>query len=234
MIALAGVAASLVGFGLLYAFSPSTYALVLHILTTSQRALRTIAWLCLGMALAALGCLLLFRVVDPETLTALAKTRAEEVLVRRGVDLAAGAVLLLAGIIAAMRARGPRPAPKPRRAVRRGEPAGHMILLGAAEALTSVSGMATMYVAGRVIASASRDLLVQALLVAVLLAAVMAQHLLVAWLWGRFPALARRVTALYDRLVAIDRRPLLAAGLLVAGAVFLVLGILPHDAPHLG
>lgn len=230
MMALLGAALSLVGFGLLYGLSPSTYGIVVHLLATSARGARSVAWLCAGMALAALVSLLVFRAVDPETLISLVRTRAEEVLVRRAVDMVAGVCLLLAGAWAVRDARRPRKPKAPARADARADRPDRLVALGAIEALTSLSGVATMYVAGRVVTSATHHLSLQAVLVAILLAAVVSQYLLLALAWERMPALARRATALYDRLSAMDRRPLVAAGLLIAGAVFLVLGIFGHHA----
>lgn len=96
--------------------------------------------------------------------------------------------------------------------------------------LIGVSDMATMYVTGRVIASASKDLAVEAGLYLVFLVAVVGPYLLLAVLWSRFPGLAHRLTALTDRLSRLDLRPVLAVALLLAGAVFAVLGIVGPQA----
>ncbi|MCG7310605.1 hypothetical protein [Brachybacterium sp. ACRRE] len=225
MHALIAAAVSLVGLGLVFGFSPSTAGITLHLLTTSSRAARSITWMSAGLALGATIYLLLFRVVDPETLTALAKTDAQRLLVRRGVDLAAGVLLLLAALVLARSARRRRP--RTRRPPRR-ETSARLVAIGTGEAMSSLSGMATMYITGRVITAATPVIALQVLEYAVFLAALTGPYLLAARAWQAFPRLARRITRLSDRLARADLRPWIAAGLAVVGLVFLALGVLGH------
>ncbi|MYM19827.1 hypothetical protein GSY69_07555 [Brevibacterium sp. 5221] len=237
MTAIVSAAISLVGLGFAMGFSPTLYALVLRLLTRSAHAARSIRWITVGLTLGALFLLLLFRVVDPETLTALLRADTHRFLVHRSVDAAAAALLLLGGAIMLARLRRPPRDPhlghralssgpgRPDSQHRDPERPGRMVLIGLAESIISVSGLATMYVTGRVIAAASHLLVVQAVLAVVFFAALAGQYLLLAWAWGAFPPLAHAMTRLYDRVTRIDTRPYVAAALLLAGCVFAVMAV---------
>lgn len=226
---LGGACLSLLGLGLAMGTSPSTYAIVLRLLESARRPAASVRLLLLGVALGAVALLLVFRVVDPATITAPIEDRAVALLVRRGVDLLAGLVLLVAAAVELRRSRGPRRPPQPPADAHRRSPR-RLVALGFADSVIGVSGMATMYVTGRVIASTSRDPLVDAGLLAVFLAAVVGPYLLLSWAWERFPGFARAMTRLLDRLAAIDLRPVLVLALAIAGIVFLALGVWGHGA----
>ena len=81
--AVVGGLVSVIGLGLVMGFSPTIYALVLRILTQSTRPGRPVHFLTLGMVLGTTLLLLVFRAVDPQTLTALLEDRTKELLVRR-------------------------------------------------------------------------------------------------------------------------------------------------------
>lgn len=228
-IALTGTAVSLLGLGLVMGTSPTLYAIVMKVLSSATDPTTALRWIMVGVGLGTTVLLLVFRVVDPETITAMVADRAEKLLVRRLVDLVAGAVFLALAVRALLRLRRPRRPPVPAAPPRRERP-GPMVLTGLANAVIGVSGMATMYVTGRVIASASRDLLVDLGLYAVFLVAVVGPYLVLGALWERFPALGRRITSLTERLAGIDTRPLLVIGLFLAAAVFLLLGIVGYEA----
>lgn len=228
LLALGGVAVSMVGLGLVMGASPTLYAIVMRVLTTATDPVTAVRWITVGVGAGTTVLLLLFRVIDPETLTALVADRAGKLLVRRVVDLVAGAVFLVLAIRAVLGLRRPERPTKPAAPPRLERP-GPMFLTGLANALIGVSGMATMYVTGRVLASASRDPLVLLVLYAVFLVAVVGPYLLLSVLWHRFPVLGHRVTALTGRLAAIDTRPLLVAALFLAAAVFLLLGIFGYE-----
>lgn len=228
-LALGSAAISLLGLGLVMGTSPTLYAIVVRLLTTSRRPDTAIRWIALGVAIGTTVLLLAFRVVDPETLTAMITDRTEKLLVSRGVDLVAGLVLLALGLREASRLRRLRRPPKPKAPPTDLRPR-RLILTGMANAMIGVSSMATMYVTGRLIASASHDLLIQLLLYAIFLVAVVGPYLLLARSWVRFPAMAHRITRVFDRLTTMDTRPLLTGGLLLAGLVFLALGVLGHGS----
>lgn len=227
VVRLAGACLSLLGLGLVMGTSPTTYALVLRLLTAAPRPVAAVRWLLLGIVLGTTLLLLVFRVVDPATITAPLEDRTEKLLVTKGVDLVAGVVLLIGAVIEAQRSRRTRrPSEPPQDAHRR--PPARLVATGVANAVIGVSGMATMYVTGRLIASTSHDLLVELGLFAVFLVAVVGPYLLLSWAWERFPAFARAMTRLLDRVTAIDPRPFLVAGLTAAALVFLALGIWSH------
>ncbi len=221
---LAGVV-SVVGLGLVMGFSPTIYALVLRILTRRPHPSRPVHRLTLGMVLGTTLLLIVFRSVDPQTITALVEDRTKELLVRRGVDLTAGILLLvLAGVeFHRWRTRARPQRRRPRRSET--DSARHMTTLGFVNTVVGVSGPATMYIAGRLITGLSHHLAVQAAYYALFLAAVVGPYWLLTWVWERVPSLAGHVERLTRWVAAQDPRPVLAWGLTAAGVMFLVLGV---------
>ncbi|WP_016995975.1 hypothetical protein [Kocuria atrinae] len=61
---------SLLGLGLVMGFTPSLYAVVLHLLAHTPKAATMIRWVTVGMMLGSTLLVVVFRFVDPETLTA--------------------------------------------------------------------------------------------------------------------------------------------------------------------
>lgn len=225
VIALASAAVSLLGLGLVMGFTPSLYAVVLHLLTHTPKAAVMIRWVTVGMTVGATLLIVVFRFVDPETLTAALKGRVEELLIRHSVDLVAGSLLLLGAVVEYRRYRStPFTAHKPPNHHDTESPR-KMLLLGFVNTVVGVSGMATMYVTGRVITGASHHITVDLILYAVFLTAFVGPYLLAAWLWNRFPRAARSIEALSAKLARKDIRPAVVVGLALAGLVFLALGV---------
>ncbi|TDT33260.1 GAP family protein [Naumannella halotolerans] len=222
-----GAGLSLLGLGFVMGFSPTMYAVVIRLLTASKRPQTAVRWVSVGMVIGCTLMLLAFRVVDPETLTAALKDRVEEFLVRRGVDLVAGTIFLILAVITFQRLRRPRPAPKlpgpPRE-----ESARRMILIGVANTVIGISGLATMYVTGRVLTSATHQLWLQALLYTLFLVAVIGPYLLLSLAWQRYPRLDRQVRSIYHRLSRLNTRALLAFGLSIAAFGFFGVGLFGH------
>jgi len=84
----------------------------------------------------------------------------------------------------------------------------------------------TMYVTGRVIAGSTPFIPLQLVGYAIFLAAVAAPYLAAGYVWRRMPQFGKRMNRAYTRLLRRDLRPLVAWGLVAAGAVFLILGII--------
>lgn len=224
-IALVSAAVSLVGLGLVMGFSPSLYAVVLHLLTRTPKAAAMIRWVSVGMMLGSTLLIGVFRFVDPETLTAALKGRVEELLIRHGVDLIAGSLLLIAAGVEFRRYRTRPFTPHDPSARHDTQRPRKMVLLGFGNTVLGVSGMATMYVTGRVITGASHDFVVDLILYVVFLVGFVGPYLLAAWLWNRFPQAAHTIEALIAELSRKDIRPALVVGLALAGLAFLPLGV---------
>ncbi|GEC98255.1 hypothetical protein KVA01_04100 [Kocuria varians] len=223
--ALVGGTASVLGLGLVMGFSPTVYALVLRILTHHAHPARAVHFLTLGMALGTTLLLVVFRTVDPQTLTALLEDRTKELLVRRGVDLTAGVLLAVLAVVELVRWRTrPRTAHRAPKSEEMDSPR-RMVTLGLLNTVVGVSGPATMYIAGRLFTGLSPHLAVQAVFFLVFLLAVVGPYWLITWAWEKVPALSRNVERVTGWVAAQDPRPLLALGLAVAAAVFLVMGV---------
>ena len=222
LIRLAGATLSLLGLGVVMGVSPTLIAVTLRVLTEIQQPNRPIGFMLAGLTAGSTALLLVLQIVDPRSFEALLKHDVEGVLVRRSVDLLAGALFLVASVPMWVRARAPRKprAPKP-------PPTGNpweMVLIGALNAVVSVSGIATMYLTARLIRGASDADLIRAIGYVIFVVALVSPYVLLAWVWERFPRVSRRLSAFFGRLAAADLRPAEAALTSLVGLIFLGLG----------
>ena len=223
LIRLAGAAVSLLGLGLVMGISPTLIAVALRVLAEVHRPNRTIGFMLAGLTVGSTALLLVLQIVDPRSFEALLTHDAEGVLVRRGVDLTAGSLFLVASVFLWVHARAPLRPREPRRS-----PTGNpweMMLIGALNAVVSVSGVATMYLTARLLRGASEDDVIRAIGYAVFVVALVSPYVLLAWAWERFPAVSRRLSAFFGRLASADLRPAEAALTSLVGLIFLGLGI---------
>ena len=138
LIRLAGATLSLLGLGVVMGISPTLIAVTLRVLTKIPRPNRPIGFMLVGLTAGSTALLLVLQIVDPRNFEALLKHDVEGVLVRRGVDLTAGALFLIASVFMWIRARTPHRPKAPKR-----PPTGspwEMVLIGALNAVVSVSG----------------------------------------------------------------------------------------------
>lgn len=226
MLRIIGACFSLLSLGFAMGFSPTLYAVVLHLLTRSANTSAMLLFLLAGLVAGATLLALVFQAVDPESVEGVLRGRVEDAVVHRGVDLVAGVAFVVAGAVVGRRAhthRRPPPQPRP--------PADYprrMFLIGFANTVIGVSGIATMYLTARVVRGVSHDDVVRLAAYGVFLVALVGPYVLVAWAWDRFPALASRLTAGYTWVTARDPRPWVAALLLLIGLFFLGYGF-SHD-----
>lgn len=223
LIRLAGAAVSLLGLGLVMGISPTLIAVALRVLAEVHRPNRAIGFMLAGLTVGSTALLLVLQIVDPRSFEALLTNDAEGVLVRRGVDLTAGSLFLVASVFLWVHARAPLRPREPRRS-----PTGNpweMMLIGALNAVVSVSGVATMYLTARLLRGASEDDVIRAIGYAVFVVALVSPYVLLAWAWERFPAVSRRLSAFFGRLASADLRPAEAALTSLVGLIFLGLGI---------
>ena len=218
-----GAAVSLIGLGLVMGISPTTIAESLRVLTDVPRAKRAMGFMLLGLVIGATVILLALQVIDPHTLETLVSRDVEKVLVRRGVDLAAGVLFLTAGLIMALRLRRP---PKPKKPHKKptGKPWA-MIVIGVSNTVISFSDFATMYIVARIVRAVSEDIAVRGVTFLVFIAAMIAPYVLLTWAWNRFPRISDRISGFFARLAEADLRPWATGFTLLAGLVFLAMGI---------
>ncbi|WP_453984523.1 GAP family protein [Brevibacterium casei] len=219
----AGAAVSLIGLGIVMGISPTTIAVSLRVLTDVPRAKRAMGFMLLGLVLGATVIMLALQVIDPRTLEALVSRDVEKVLVRHSVDLAAGAIFIIAGIIMALRLRRP---PKPKKPHKK--PTGSpwtMTLIGLSNTVISFSDFATMYIVARILRAVSEDIVIRGVSYLVFIAAMIAPYVLLTWAWNRFPRVAERISSFFSRLAEANLRPWATAFVLLAGLVFLAMGI---------
>lgn len=94
-----------------------------------------------------------------------------------------------------------------------------MFMLGATASVLGFTTLPIAYLAGRAIDGVGPDLALRGLALVVYLAALIAPFVLLAWVWTRFPAATKKVTAAYDTASAWDSR-------VVAVWVMAVIGVL--------
>lgn len=223
---------SLLGLGLVMGFSPTLYGYTLHQLTRSRPA--SVRSMVIGLVAASTLLVVVFQFFDPTNLTKLLRHRIDALLLARGVDIAAGICLVAAGTVMLIlrrddRAGSPRDPARlrvPRNAAAMRYPRVRAALVGFGNTLIGFSGVATMYLVGRVASQVSDRLLLRALAYCVFLVTLVAPYLLVTWAWDRYPGFARRVRGGYAWVVDRDFKGPIAVGLLIVGAALLGLGLL--------
>ena len=100
-----------------------------------------------------------------------------------------------------------------------------MTLIGASNAVIGVSGVATMYMTARLIRDISGNDAVRIGFYLLFVVALVSPYVALMVIWKRIPALSTRIPALLKRLSEIDFRPWEALLTLLAGLVFLGLGV---------
>lgn len=223
LLRVASGAIGLLGIGFVTGFSPTLVAETLRVLTGVKRPDRAIAYMLAGLVIGSGLLLFLLQFIDPRTLAGRLSAETEKILVSRGIDLVFGALFLVAGIVLALRARRPRKPAKPKR-----PPSGRpleMALIGASSVTLSASSFATVYLAARLVHGLSSLAAVRALGALAFVIGLIALYVVLAAVWGRVPALAARITRLFDRVGSADLRPWEAGIVLIAAAILLWLGI---------
>jgi cytochrome c biogenesis protein CcdA len=220
---LTGAVVSVVGLGIVMRLSPTLIALTLRVLTDATRAYRAVAFMLLGLTIGTTLILLILQVIDPHTFEAAISGDLRQLLVRRGIDLLAGAIFIIAAIVMGLRARRPPREKKPHRRLS-GTP-WEMTLLGLTNTLMGFSGFATMYAVARVIRAASGDDALKALTYVIFVAAMVAPYVLLAWAWRRLPSESAAVKRFFSRIAEVDVRPWATALTLVLGLAFVAMAI---------
>ncbi|MDO5645957.1 MAG: hypothetical protein Q4G21_09785 [Dermabacter sp.] len=234
-------ALSLAVMALVTGLSPTLYAMTVRTLIAQPRTgARLIAIMCVGLMLGASLLGIVVRFFDPDTLIALFKLDAHRLLVRRSVDLVAGTLFAVSGLVLWRRVRLGIPSRRSRRRAASGAGAegqhgdhaasGHgsgreMLVFGFGNALVGLSNIAAMYAVGRLLSHASHNLLVQGALYVVFLVVLVAPFMTLAWMLTRFSELRAVGTRAARWLEARDERAIIAGILVVAGLVFLLLGL---------
>lgn len=212
---------SLLGLGFVMGFSPALYAIVIHLLSARPNAERSVRWVVFGAAFGAtlIGALML--VINPDAITTFIRSTADRLVVSTVLDATVGLIFLAVGVREWRRRNLPRQ-PKPPKPPRTSP--GALFALGVTNAVLSTTGLATMYLTGRVITGASTLAVVRVGLYAVFLVPLAAPYLALAWAWQRFPGKAAKLQDLFESVSSFDWRPVLAIGLMLAGVMFGALG----------
>ena len=92
------VVASLIGLGLVMAFSPTTFGIEIGTLDRPGTARRQVAVIAGAVAGAATLLAVIFLVVSPNTLAALTTGRVRSLLLQRWLDATVGLVLIMVGL----------------------------------------------------------------------------------------------------------------------------------------
>ncbi len=224
--------------GLVMGFSPTLYGICFLYLVKGAPGRRAVVWVSAGLAL---GCTLLFglyQFADASVISTYLTSHVRQFVVQRYVDLAAGVLLLASAALLAARSHKDRTSKVNIPSSGDGEAAADKssrdhddcsprtaAALGFTNAYFGSSGFATMYIVARVISTVSPHPLVHGLVYLAFIPTLVGPYLLLAWGWARWPGMATSLTQIYDRIVHRDYHKLLVVGLLIAGLIFLVLGV---------
>ncbi|MDX2355445.1 GAP family protein [Dietzia sp. PP-33] len=220
---------TLVGFALALGLSPTLYGATADILARNQNVRARLTWLLSGLASGATVLVLLLHGFDPATLVAEAHHRGDAMVEDRRVDLIVGVVLLVAAAAMALWVRIVPDAPGgPTRDIDKNAPPASMFVLGFSSAIVGFTTFPIMYLTGRLVASLSTDPLLRLVAYSVFLVALVAPFILLAWLWSRFPVAARKVTAVYERMLGWDFRRVALVVLTLGGVLLLGFTVLAH------
>ena len=198
---------TLVGLGLALGLNPALYGATADTLARNRNVRARLTWLLSGLAAGATVLVLVLHGLNPANLVAAVQHRGDAVVENHTVDLVVGVMLLVAAAAMALWARIVPDLPgTPARAPDQDTPPSGLFVLGFGSAVVGFTKLPIMYLTGRLVQSLSPDPLLRLLAYAVFLAALVAPFVLLAWLWSRFPAATRKVTAASERMLAWDSR----------------------------
>lgn len=219
--------AALVGFGLMMGLHPALYGATADMLAREVKIAHRLPWMMAGLAAGATLLVLIFQSFDPTNLVALLEHRVDEALLNRVVDLVAGSVFIIGAVIVALwRLRVPElPHHPPKAPPESAQPLGYFVI-GFSSAVIGFTTLPVMYLTGRVAVGLAEDLAGRLLAYGVFLIALCGPFFAIAWIWSRFPALSRRVSALYAIVLRLDYRPAFAVLLAFSGTVLIAFALL--------
>lgn len=221
---LAGAIPYMLVLGIIMSFSPSTYGITIHTLVKDKDAFFAVRWIAIGVAAASTLLIIIFTPLNPTELIETFKGSVSKILLQQWVDRIAG-ILLVVSSWFIWRSRHTKRAPKkqPKDMVRELS-ARKAFLLGFANTLAGTSGIATMYVTGRVLEGVSDSYLIKIPVYCVFLLGLLGPYIAVLYYWNRSPRVADDLTRGFDKIAGLNFRPLLAIAIFISGLVFLWLG----------
>ncbi|MFV0432784.1 MAG: hypothetical protein ACK5LO_02200 [Leucobacter sp.] len=225
----AAALSSLVGFALAMGLNPALYGATADMLARDVEAGPRLRWMVGGLAVGATLLFVIFLSFDPRNLETALKGRVDAAVLNRGVDVVAGIMFLVAATaVTHWRLRVPELPQRPAKTPKSNAGSISYFAIGFSSAVVGFTTLPLMYLTGRVVSALSPDLALRALAYCVFLVALGAPFFTLAWVWSRFPALAKKITAFYTRVLHSDYRWPLAVLLALAGLTFLGLALFAH------
>lgn len=219
---------TLAGLGLALGMSPILYGAVADTLARGRNVAARITWLLVGLMAGATLLVVVLHGLNPANLVSRVQGEADAVVKDWVVDLSVGvALLVVAAAMALWVRRVPvrqgraDKAPAPASATAPDAKPTAMFVLGATASVVGFTTLPIAYLAGRAIDGVGPELPLRLLGLVVYLAALIAPFVLLAWVWTRFPAATKKVTAAYDKALAWDSR-VVAVWVMAAIGVLLV------------
>lgn len=236
---------TIVGLGLALGMNPVLYGATADTLARGRSVRSGLAALLAGVMTGATVLVLVVHGLNPANLVSRVQHRADAVVEDRAVDLVVGVIVLVAaGAIAVWTRLAPAPASDPTArdgAVGASGPTPHpapdspkyskatsLFVLGATSSVVGFTTLPIAYLVGRAVESVSSDPVFRLLVYAVFLVSLIAPFILLAWVWSRFPAATRKVTATYDRMLAWDSRLVAVVIMVIVGLILLALALFGH------
>lgn len=225
----AGAVPMLVGFGLALGLNPALYGTTADTLARNTNVGARLTWLLAGLVSGATLLVLVLHGFDPTSLMSGLRSTVTEAVLSRTVDLAAGALFVIAAAaVVVWKRRVPVLPPHKKRDTKSNAQSISYFAIGASSAIVGFTTLPIMYLTGRLVVSLSPHPPFWVLAYMIFLAALVAPFVGLALIWSRFPATARKVTGAYTRVLESDYRPLTAVLLALAGLVLLGLGLFLH------
>lgn len=215
-------APALLGMGLMMGFSPALYSITFLALINDFPRIHIVRWIVLGIFLGASTLILLFRFVDPQNLIGTVHTEGAKLLLTHSIDIFAGVVLLLAGVVMWSRRKLPQ---RPHRVKGSHLYPRKAVLEGYLNSSIGVSSVATMYLAGRLVSSVSHSPVEWICAYAIFVVSMVGPYLLIEASWNKYPRFAHVMADGFHRLKTANLRGLYGVLLGAAGCVFLGLSL---------
>ena len=223
---LLGAVLSLLGVGLAMGLNPALYAATIDMLARTKNPGSRLTLMIAGLFAGATALYFILQGLNPDHLVKVVEGDLDKAVIDRGVDAVGGGAFIGAGLVLAMwRIHQPQLAHKEPKKPKESGGIWSYFVLGLGASVIGFTTLPIMYLVGRVIAAASHDFVLKAVLYGLFLLALASPFVLLAFAWSRFPKFTGAFTRYYAKLLKFDYRIVAAVLSLLVGVAFIVGGL---------